>query len=345
MLLEELLSVTDEGHPDEEPLREALERVKDVAKHINEEKRSMEEEKKLKDLAERFAPGEVPDLVRFTRRFVREGDLIKARLQRRQRRRVFLFNDLLLYAVSGQKGYTIKGATGRASDVARAAHDPRTPLTPAAPSLDCRARRARRAREGREHPRHRDDAQRLRADREVGKGVHVARRVGRRQARVVRGGAEGDQLEQAGARRVGLWRAGDGRRRVAAARREDRPRRGGHADEVQPARRQERRALGASRRPREDPLGDATKKSSTSSLRSGDRGDARRQSSAFFKQQGAKKDDYFFSVVFERSLDFAATSAQALVDWYLALAALVPRSSEPLMEEDELRARIEGMAA
>lgn len=120
MLLEELLSVTDEGHPDEEPLREALERVKDVAKHINEEKRSMEEEKKLKDLAERFAPGEVPDLVRFTRRFVREGDLIKARLQRRQRRRVFLFNDLLLYAVSGQKGYTIKGATGRASDMARA---------------------------------------------------------------------------------------------------------------------------------------------------------------------------------------------------------------------------------
>ena len=78
----------------------------------------MEEEKKLKDLAERFAPGEVPDLVRFTRRFVREGDLIKARLQRRQRRRVFLFNDLLLYAVSGQKGYTIKGATGRASDMA-----------------------------------------------------------------------------------------------------------------------------------------------------------------------------------------------------------------------------------
>ena len=57
----------------------------------------------------------MPDLVRFTRRFVREGDLIKARLQRRQRRRVFLFNDLL--AVSGQKGYTIKGATGRASDM------------------------------------------------------------------------------------------------------------------------------------------------------------------------------------------------------------------------------------
>ena len=96
--------------------------------------------------------------------------------------------------------------------------------------------------------------------------------------------------------------------------------------------------------------GDATKKSSTSSLPLKDALAVMHgaKSSAFFKQQGAKKDhDYFcFSVVFEkRSLDFAATSAQARVDWYLALAALVPRSSEPLMEEDELRARIEGMAA
>ena len=94
----------------------------------------MEEEKKLKDLAERFAPGEVPDLVRFTRRFVREGDLIKARLQRRQRRRVFLFNDLLLYAVSGQKGYTIKGATGRASDPGRRTHAQPHTAHPAPPS-------------------------------------------------------------------------------------------------------------------------------------------------------------------------------------------------------------------
>ena len=70
--------------------------------------------------------------------------------------------------------------------------------------------------------------------------------------------------------------------------------------------------------------GDATKKSSTSSLPLKDAIAVMHgaKSSAFFKQQGAKKDhDYFcFSVVFEkRSLDFAATSAQALVDWYLSL--------------------------
>ena len=40
----------------------------------------------------------------------------------------------------------------------------------------------------------------------------------------------------------------------------------------------------------------------------------------------------------------ALRSAWALM-LVVPLAALVPRSSEPLMEEDELRARIEGMAA
>ena len=231
----------------------------------------MEEEKKLKDLAERFAPGEVPDLVRFTPALRARGRPDQgAAAAAAAPPRLPLQRSAALRRL-GPEGVHDQGCDRtRLGYVARAAHDPRTPLTPAAPSLDCRARRARRAREGREHPRHRDDAQCLRADREVGKGVHVARRVGRRQARVVRGGAEGDQLEQAGARRVGLWRAGDGRRGVAAARREDRPRRGGRdADEVQPARRQERRAL-----VRVSPdhakihWGDATKKSSTSSLRS-----------------------------------------------------------------------------
>ena len=39
------------------------------------------------------------ELVRYDRNFVREGVLTKARLQRRQKRHCFLFNDLLLYAV------------------------------------------------------------------------------------------------------------------------------------------------------------------------------------------------------------------------------------------------------
>jgi len=70
------------------------------------------------------------------------------------------------------------------------------------------------------------------------------------------------------------------------------------------------------------------------------------KSSAFFKQQGAKKDQDWlcFSVVFKgRTLDFAATNAEALLDWYLALAGLIPNSSEPLLDEAALRTRIEGM--
>lgn len=62
---------------------------------------------------------------------------------------------------------------------------------------------------------------------------------------------------------------------------------------------------------------------------------------------GTKKDrDWLcFSVVFrERTLDFAAASAEALLDWYLALAALIPHSSEPVLDERALRQRIEQMA-
>ena len=43
----------------------------------------------------------------------------------------------------------------------------------------------------------------------------------------------------------------------------------------------------------------------------------------------------------ERTIDFAATNAEQLIDWYLALASLIPSSTEPLLSEQELRARIE----
>ena len=71
------------------------------------------------------------------------------------------------------------------------------------------------------------------------------------------------------------------------------------------------------------------------------------KSSAFFKQQHAKKDQDWlcFSVVFKGrgTLDFAATNADALLDWYLVLASKIPHSSEPILNEAELRARIEEM--
>jgi hypothetical protein len=45
-----------------------------------------------------------------------------------------------------------------------------------------------------------------------------------------------------------------------------------------------------------------------------------------------------------RTLDLAADSAEALLDWYLAIASLMPHSTEPLLDEPGLRARIEQMA-
>ena len=70
------------------------------------------------------------------------------------------------------------------------------------------------------------------------------------------------------------------------------------------------------------------------------------KSQNFFKQKGSKTDQDWqcFSIVFkERTLDFAATNVEQLLDWYLALASLIPQSSEPLLDEDELRQRMEQM--
>ena len=44
-----------------------------------------------------------------------------------------------------------------------------------------------------------------------------------------------------------------------------------------------------------------------------------------------------------RTLDFAATSAAQLLDWYLALASLLPQSTEALLDEPTLRQRMEVM--
>ena len=48
VLLEDLLAHTDAAHADEAPLRESLARVCDVAMHINEEKRHLDDVEKFK---------------------------------------------------------------------------------------------------------------------------------------------------------------------------------------------------------------------------------------------------------------------------------------------------------
>lgn len=67
------------------------------------------------------------------------------------------------------------------------------------------------------------------------------------------------------------------------------------------------------------------------------------KSSTFFKQKGVKADQDWqcFSLVFkDRTLDFAAATVGLLLDWYLALGALLPHSTEQILDEEQLRARI-----
>jgi len=111
LLLEELIAHTEPGHPDEADLREALTRIREVAAFINEETRVSATLCKLREVARRFAQPEVLEksLVRQGRAFVREGELTKVRLAHRQRRKVFLFSDLLVYGVPTGRGYVQKG--------------------------------------------------------------------------------------------------------------------------------------------------------------------------------------------------------------------------------------------
>ena len=71
------------------------------------------------------------------------------------------------------------------------------------------------------------------------------------------------------------------------------------------------------------------------------------KSSSFFKAaKGSKSDQDWacFSIVFKgRTVDFAATSAAQLLDWYLALAYLLPHSTEALLEEPTLRTNMGNM--
>jgi hypothetical protein len=118
MLLTEVLQCTDEGHPDAQPLRTALDKIGEVAIKINKNKGEFEDLQELKNMLPLFAPGSGLEatLPRLNRRLAKQGNLTKVRLWRRQERHVWLFNDLLLYAeAKSHKGYSyvLKGQACR----------------------------------------------------------------------------------------------------------------------------------------------------------------------------------------------------------------------------------------
>ncbi|KAL1524027.1 hypothetical protein AB1Y20_018941 [Prymnesium parvum] len=321
MLLEDLLAHTDSGHLDEEPFKEALEKVMEVAQHINEEKRHMDEMDQLKALATRFNDEDeiAKDLVRLDRRFVKEGVLTKVRLTHHQKRHVFLFNDTVIYANPTGKGLQKKGEIPLTNG-ARVEILPKTDSQQFAFALvDGKGKGYTWVAES--------DAEKnewYEAILAAIKGVkmlerpsqsadallgHVASKTMPQRLEAVRAGATLMKYNlrdgKSAPRWVKVW-----------------------GDKIC--------------------WGDVRTKDCKSELKLPEATAILHgaKSAAFFKQQGAKKDQDWlcFSVVFKsRTLDFAATNVQSLLDWYLALAHLVPNSSEPLLDESQLRARIEGM--
>ena len=71
------------------------------------------------------------------------------------------------------------------------------------------------------------------------------------------------------------------------------------------------------------------------------------KSAAFLRGHTRPASDWlcFSLVTADRTVDLAAPSIEALLDWYLALASLLPKSVEPLMNEPQLLARINAMSA
>ena len=325
MLLKEILDNTEpdsEFAADIEPYTTALEACKEIAKHINEDKRKAEQVDTLQEMVKRFTPdsGMDKELVRYERKFLREGTLTKARLQRRQKRYCFLFNDLMVYAVQTTKGYQVKGKIVLDLD-ARVEMLPNTETMQHAFAVIEKGGKGYTwltdsATETHEWFEAIDAAIKSnKAKRVTTGGVNLLQGVQSKplEARLaaVQGGATLMKYNQRDGKSGPRWVKLTADNKIC--------------------------------------WGDTRTKDTKSSMKLDDAIALLHgaKSSAFFKQQHAKKDQDWlcFSVVFKGrgTLDFAATNADSLLDWYLALASKVRHSTEALLDEAALRARIEGM--
>jgi len=95
MLLTEFINNTEPTHPDYKDLTDSLNLMKKVAEQINKAMSENENKRKCIDLQKIFT--EPVELVEAHREFVYEGDLTKQCRKARKLRRLWLFNDILLY--------------------------------------------------------------------------------------------------------------------------------------------------------------------------------------------------------------------------------------------------------
>jgi len=91
LLLQDLLRYMPEDHKDYKNLNSALDKMSQIAQHVNERKREYENLKKIVDIQSCFIG--IDNLVAPHRRFIREGELkVKG-----DKKIFFLFNDILLH--------------------------------------------------------------------------------------------------------------------------------------------------------------------------------------------------------------------------------------------------------
>ena len=344
MLLEDLLKHTDPEHADEAPLRESLARVCEVAMHINEEKRHLDEVERMRQLVCKFQNGAAieKELVSYERRVLKEGRLSKLRRNQSQTREVFLCSDVILYAArptmpsSLQAGaftglLTLKGKIWL-HDGARIQLVPSTQNAPHAFAVVARGGKgytwlAESAEE-------RDEWFAA-----ISKAISdtVARRKNKAGGAGRAGDAYGARERREANQKLALVPSKPLNQRLDVVT-EGTLLTKYNLRDGKASFRWVKLSLGDNKLSWGDPKTRECKSdvrlSDATALLHGAKG------SAFYKmrQKKALLEAQCFSIVFkERTLDFAAESPALLLDWYLALAEFIPHSTEPLLSEEELR--------
>jgi hypothetical protein len=357
LMLEQLLAHTDPGDPDEPKVAAALEAVCSLASAFNEDKRAAQDFQALRAVFAKFAEPDASrlrtELVSYERKLVKEGSLVKQRLSHRQRRSLFLFSDVLLYGQPTAKGVALKGRIALTNG-ARVESLPTTTEMPHALAIV--------ARHGKgytwvcESAEERDAwCAALRACIGGGMGAGGGGGSGGGSGGGGGGGGGGGAASSSTPREGEVVRAGilslvapkTAQQRIDACRRGGLLTKYNKADgksELRWVVLQRHRDGGErvcwgdqkTRKCKSD-----AKLSNATGLMHGAR------SGNFFKAGSSKRDQDWqcFSLVFkERTLDFAATNLEQLMDWYLALAALVPTTIDPpALDEVGLRERLQSM--
>lgn len=107
LLLQSFLKHTPRRHPDYPDINRALSQFQEVAVHVNESMQRADEIKKMVELQSMFGPHYT--IVKPTRRFVKEGKLMKITSRFVKETVFFLFNDVLIYAYERMGSYSFKG--------------------------------------------------------------------------------------------------------------------------------------------------------------------------------------------------------------------------------------------